>query len=166
MPRTIRILAESEPGTLPQVESDRYDDLDRQLVHSLQIDGRAPFSAIAAVLEVSDKTVARRYARLRSRGAVRVAGTTDPHALGEVVWFLRVRCAPDASVAVAEALARRSDTSWISLTSGGTEVVCIVQADSEQQSEALLLHRLPRTPGSRGSPRTACCTTSSADRRA
>ncbi|WP_327071252.1 Lrp/AsnC family transcriptional regulator [Kitasatospora sp. NBC_01250] len=128
------------------MESDRYDDLDRQLVHSLQIDGRAPFSAIAAVLEVSDKTVARRYARLRSRGAVRVAGTTDPHALGEVVWFLRVRCAPDASVAVAEALARRSDTSWISLTSGGTEVVCIVQADSEQQSEALLLHRLPRTP--------------------
>ncbi|MFF7635024.1 Lrp/AsnC family transcriptional regulator [Kitasatospora sp. NPDC008050] len=128
------------------MESDTYDDLDRQLVHALQLDGRAPFSAVAAVLGVSDKTVARRYARLRSRGAVRVAGTTDPQALGEVVWFLRVRCAPNASVTVAEALARRSDTSWISLTSGGTEIVCMVQADSEQESQALLLQRLPRTP--------------------
>ncbi|MBB4921999.1 Lrp/AsnC family transcriptional regulator [Kitasatospora kifunensis] len=132
------------------MESDRhcdsYDDLDRQLVHALQIDGRAPFSTIGNVLGVSDKTVARRYARLRARRAVRVAGATDPQALGKVVWFLRIRCEPNASLPVAEALARRSDTSWISLTSGGTEIVCIVQADDEQESEALLLTKLPRTP--------------------
>src|SRR3954447_5816865 len=50
------------PTTLVSVESD-YDELDRRLVHALQIDGRAPFSAIADVLGVSDRTVARRYAR-------------------------------------------------------------------------------------------------------
>ncbi len=127
------------------MESD-YDDLDRCLVHALQVDGRAPFSTIAAVLGVSDRTVARRYARLRSTGAVRVLGGIDPTALGAVLWLLRVRCAPSAAVAVAEALARRPETAWVSLSSGGTEITCTVRAESEADSEALLLARLPRTP--------------------
>ncbi|MEE1782754.1 Lrp/AsnC family transcriptional regulator [Streptomyces sp. SP17BM10] len=127
------------------MESD-YDELDRHLVHALQIDGRAPFSTIAGVLGVSDRTIARRYARLRSTGAVRVIGGVDPTALGAVVWFLRVRCAPAAALPVAEALARRPDTSWVSVTSGGTEITCAVRAESEADSEALLLAKLPRTP--------------------
>ncbi|CAL2064649.1 Lrp/AsnC family transcriptional regulator [Streptomyces sp. TR1341] len=127
------------------MESD-YDELDRRLIHALQIDGRAPFSAIAAALGVSDRTVARRYARLRSAGVIRVLGGFDPTALGAVLWFLRVRCAPAASLPVAEALAARPDTSWVSLNSGGTEITCVVRTESEADSEALLLAKLPRTP--------------------
>ncbi|QKV74608.1 Lrp/AsnC family transcriptional regulator [Amycolatopsis sp. Hca4] len=127
------------------MESD-YDELDRRLVHALQVNGRAPFSAIADVLGVADRTVARRYARLRSTGAVRVLGGVDPTALGAVLWFLRVRCAPAASLPVAEALARRPDTSWVSISSGGTEITCTVRTESEADSEALLLAKLPRTP--------------------
>ncbi|MFF7988787.1 Lrp/AsnC family transcriptional regulator [Kitasatospora xanthocidica] len=127
------------------MESD-YDLLDRRLVHALAVDGRAPFSTIARVLGVSDRTVARRYARLRSAGAVRVVGGVDPTALGAVLWLLRVRCAPSAAVAVAEALARRPDTSWVNLTSGGAEITCTVRTESTADSEALLLARLPRTP--------------------
>jgi len=41
------------PGTL--------DDVDRGLVHALQIDGRAPLRAIATVIGVSENTIARRY---------------------------------------------------------------------------------------------------------
>ncbi|GAB3910773.1 Lrp/AsnC family transcriptional regulator [Kibdelosporangium lantanae] len=127
------------------MESD-YDELDRKLVHALQVNGRAPFSTIAEVLGVSDRTIARRYARLRATDAVRVIGGVDPTALGAVLWFLRVRCAPTAAGPVAEALARRPDTSWISLTSGGTEITCTVRTESEADSEALLLAKLPRTP--------------------
>ncbi|GHG32114.1 MULTISPECIES: Lrp/AsnC family transcriptional regulator [Amycolatopsis] len=127
------------------MESD-YDELDRRLAHALQVNGRAPFSTIADVLGVSDRTIARRYARLRSAGAVRVLGGVDPAALGAVLWFLRVRCAPAASIPVAEALARRPDTSWVSITSGGTEITCTVRTESEADSEALLLTKLPRTP--------------------
>ncbi|WP_370949630.1 Lrp/AsnC family transcriptional regulator [Amycolatopsis sp. cg5] len=127
------------------MESDS-DELDRRLVHALQINGRAPFSLIAEVLGVSDRTIARRYARLRSAGAVRVLGGVDPTALGAVLWLLRVRCAPAASLPVAEALARRPDTSWVSITSGGTEITGTVRTESEADSETLLLAKLPRTP--------------------
>ncbi|MET9267207.1 AsnC family transcriptional regulator [Amycolatopsis sp. NPDC004079] len=123
-----------------------YDDLDRQLVHALQIDPRAPFSTIADALGVSDRTIARRYARLRSTGAVRVIGGVNETASGAVQWFLRIRCAPAAAGAVAAALARRPDTAWVSLTSGGTEITCTVRIENEADSEALLLAKLPRTP--------------------
>ncbi|AYG82347.1 Regulatory protein AsnC [Streptomyces hundungensis] len=140
-----RLCGYPTPPSLGAVESD-YDDLDRRLAHALQIDGRAPFSTIAEVLGVSDRTVARRYARLRAAGAVRVVGGFDSTALGAIQWFLRVRCAPAASLPVAEALARRPDTSWVSLSSGGTEVTCVVRTESEADSESLLLAKLPRTP--------------------
>ncbi|MFI0816919.1 Lrp/AsnC family transcriptional regulator [Streptomyces sp. NPDC021098] len=127
-------------------DADEYDDLDRALVCALQLDSRAPFSRIAEVLGVSDQTVARRYTRLRTTGAVRVLGLTDPAAVGEVVWMVRVQCLPDAAVPVAEALARRTDTSWVHVMSDGTEVVATTRAASGQDSDALLLRKLPHTP--------------------
>ncbi|GAB3568406.1 Lrp/AsnC family transcriptional regulator [Amycolatopsis endophytica] len=122
------------------------DSLDRRLIHALQLDGRAPFSRIAAVLGASDRTVARRYLRLRSSGALRVLGLTSARALGQTEWFVRLQCAPDAAAQVAAALARRPDTSWVSLTSGGTEVTCITRTGGRSEAESLLLRKLPRTP--------------------
>jgi DNA-binding Lrp family transcriptional regulator len=121
------------------------DDLDRAIVHALQIDGRAAFSRIAEVLGVSDQTVARRYGRLRGSGVLRVLGLVDPLRIGVTPWFVRVRCTPDAAASIGEALARRQDTRWVSLISGGTEIFCLVQPEHPGQDE-LLLQRLPRTP--------------------
>ncbi|MGK5674463.1 Lrp/AsnC family transcriptional regulator [Micromonospora sp. URMC 106] len=122
------------------------DELDRQLAHALQIDGRAPFSQIAAVLGTSDRTIARRYRRLRSAGALRVVGLPHAAALGHVDWLVRMRCTPDAAVPVATALARRADTSWVTLLSGGTEITCITRTRAQTAEGELLLQKLPRSP--------------------
>jgi DNA-binding Lrp family transcriptional regulator len=95
------------------------------------------------VLGISDQTVARRYTRLRSEGSVRIRGLADPGRLGYVEWVVRIRCTPDAAGDVAAALARRPDTSWLSRTSGGTELVCVTQAPTP--ADELLLKALPRT---------------------
>lgn len=136
----------SHTFTQPRGQLPEFDGLDRQLLQALQLNGRAPFNRIAEVLGVSDQTIARRYSRLRSAGSLRVLGMTDPIVLGEVSWFVRVHCAPDVASPVAEALARRDDTSWVSLTSGGTEIVCIARAGADEDSNALLLQKLPHTP--------------------
>lgn len=120
------------------------DRLDVQLLQALQLDGRAPFSLIAEVLGVSDQTVARRYNRLTHAGRLRVRGLSDPMRLRHTRWIVRVRCSPNAAVAAADALARRPDTSWISLTAGGTEITCAVRTDPEAQGAHLLLETLPR----------------------
>lgn len=122
------------------------DMLDRALVHALQVDGRAPFRRIGETLGVSDQTVARRYGRLRSAQVLWVVGVSDPVVVGEVQWMLRAGCTPEAAAEIAEALARRPDTSWISLNSGGTQIVCSLQAADTAAADEMLLGKLPRTP--------------------
>jgi len=126
------------------VETVTLDDLDLDLVHALQIDGRAPFSRVADVLDVSESTVARRYRRLRSAGALRIVGEVNGFRLGYVSWTVRLRCTPDVADAVSSALARRTDTFWVHLLSGGTEISCNTQAHADDDNE-ILLEKLPRT---------------------
>ncbi|MET7594118.1 Lrp/AsnC family transcriptional regulator [Streptomyces sp. NPDC004082] len=128
------------------MESRSLDELDRRLVHALQLDGRAPLKHVAEVLGVSDQTVARRYRRLRGSGAMRVLGLPDAARFGHIEWLVRVRCTPDTASSVAGALARRDDTSWVSLTAGGTEIVCLTRAPHRAEGASLLLQKLPRTP--------------------
>ncbi|MGW2488113.1 Lrp/AsnC family transcriptional regulator [Streptomyces sp. NPDC001606] len=128
------------------MESDTFDQLDVQLLSALEIDARAPFSRIAAVLGVSDQTVARRYRRLAAEAGLRVVAMRDAYRLGQDQWMLRIRCAPDSAAAIAEALARRPDTYWIGLASGGTEVLCLTRPRTPGDHDELLLGRLPRTP--------------------
>ncbi|MGQ4385433.1 Lrp/AsnC family transcriptional regulator [Streptomyces sp. SAS_270] len=129
-----------------ETESDTFDELDLRLLCALEVNARAPFSRIATVLGVSDQTIARRYRRLRAEGGLRVVAVRDAQRLGQDQWMLRLRCAPDAAGAIADALAKRPDTAWIGLASGGTEVVCMTRPRNPGDHDELLLGKLPRTP--------------------
>jgi DNA-binding Lrp family transcriptional regulator len=128
-------------GTLVEL-----DTLDRRIVDGLRLDGRVSFSTLAEVLGVSDQTVARRYRRLRAGAGLRVAGLPDAARLGYDMWLIRLQATPDSAASIAEALARRPDTTWVTLNSGGTEVTCVVQNPGTADRDALLLQKLPRTP--------------------
>ncbi|MCX4725637.1 Lrp/AsnC family transcriptional regulator [Streptomyces sp. NBC_01306] len=121
------------------------ETLDRQLINALKNDGRAPFRRIASQLGVSDQVVARRYQRLCGSAGLRVRGRVNGRRLGQAEWLIRLQCVPSASRGVAQALAQRDDTHWVRLASGGTEVICHVQARSTSERDALLLDRLPAT---------------------
>jgi DNA-binding Lrp family transcriptional regulator len=129
----------------PAPDSAEFDDLEREIIQALQVDPRAGFSRIAEVLGVSEQTVARRYRRLRGEGLLRVIGLVDPRSVGQSEWMVRVGCRPGGVGRLAEALARRDDVSWVTLTAGGSEIVCSVRSRSAEQRDELLLQRLPAT---------------------
>ncbi|MFC3574188.1 Lrp/AsnC family transcriptional regulator [Streptomyces yaanensis] len=129
---------EREPRTI--------DELDLRLLCALEVNGRASFSRIGAVLGVSDQTIARRYRRLCAEAGLRVVAVRDAERLGHDQWMLRLRCVPDSALTIADALAKRPDTSWIALASGGTEVICGTRPRSPGDHDDLLLGKLPRTP--------------------
>jgi DNA-binding Lrp family transcriptional regulator len=121
------------------------DDLDKQIVRCLQLRPRAPFSRIGEVLAVSEQTVARRYRRLRRAGVLRVIAAVDPRALGQSDWLLRIQSRPDATMDLGRALSQRHDVAWVSVSAGGSELVCAVRSHTQQERERLLVDRLPRT---------------------
>lgn len=126
-------------------ESVTLDAVDRSVLHALSLDGRASFARIGEVLGVSDRTVARRFARMRESGLVRLVGAVDAGRLGGDQWIIRVHCQPGSASEVAVALARREDTRWVHLLSGGTEISASIQSWSTEERDELILQRLQRT---------------------
>ena len=62
---------------------------------------------------------------------------------GWIDWMLRLQTMPGGADSIAEALARRPDTKWVHHASGGTEIICTLQARTEEQRDALFLRGLP-----------------------
>ena len=128
---------------LVSVRTSQLDDVDRQLLHALIVAPRASFRVLAAALGVSDQTVARRYRRLVETADLRVTGLIHGPRAGWVDWMVRLQVAPGSAQRVADSLAQRPDTRWVRLYSGGTEIVCTLQARSPEQRNALFLRGLP-----------------------
>lgn len=117
-----------------------------RLLHALTIDGRVSFSRLAKVLGVSDQTVARRYRKLQSDVSMRVIAGTDARLLGKSEWFVRLKGAPGTVERAASLLSQRADTSWVSLTFGGAEVVSLVRSGTARREQQTLLHQLGSSP--------------------
>ncbi len=124
------------------MESPAVDELDRRIIHALYVHPRAPFSRLAEVLGASEQTIARRYRLLRDGNVLRVVGQLDTQRLGQSDWAVRIRCTPGTSLAVATELARRPETAWVQLTSGGTEIFSTIHSHDRMQSAPLLLGQL------------------------
>jgi DNA-binding Lrp family transcriptional regulator len=131
--------------TASEAESAVLDRLDTAIIRALQIAPRAPFRLIGELLGVSEQTIARRYRRLRRQGLLRVTAVVSPTGGGQSNWIVRVQCRPSGAASLAQALAQRADVGWVSVSSGGTEVQCVIRSRTAAAREELMLQRLPRT---------------------
>lgn len=123
------------------------NELDRRIVAALQVDGRAPWRQIAAVLGEPERTVARRGARLLDTGLVEIHGLIDPHRDGRGDPFIaRFRCAPGATWTAATSIANRPETVIASILFGSADCFADMWCPQHRLSD-LFLHELASTPG-------------------
>src|ERR1700722_4589189 len=142
-PNSTAISPELDTARLVSVKTSQLDEVDRQLLHALIVAPRASFRVLAGVLGVSDQTIARRYRRLVETADLRVTGLLPGPRAGWVDWMVRLQVAPGSAQRIADTLAQRPDTRWVRLYSGGTEIVCTLQARTPEQRNALFLTGLP-----------------------
>ena len=131
-------------GATTSPESSILDGLDTRIARAIQLSPRASFHEIADVLGVAEQTIARRYRRLRRDGLLRVTMATDPRALGNSTWVVRVRCRPEGADGIAGALAARDDVSWVSIYEAGWEIVFNLRAAHPHGGMELLTRTLPK----------------------
>lgn len=107
------------------MESVILDELDHRLIHALQLDGRAPLRHVAAVLHVPERTLVRRYQRLRTKLILRVAGRITTPGAGRAESIVRIQCTAGTEERLAAVLSRRADTSWVATLAGRAELTGI-----------------------------------------
>ncbi|MPY81231.1 MAG: AsnC family transcriptional regulator, partial [Actinophytocola sp.] len=112
--------------TLPRLATSpaRIDELDRRIVAALQVDGRAPWRKIAAVLDEPERTVARRGSRLLDERVVMVTGI----AIGDRIAYsepavVSMQCSPGTVRVAAASLARREESTFTYVMTGPADCV-------------------------------------------
>lgn len=106
------------------------DATDLELIDHLQIDGRMPYTELARRMQVTEKTVRRRVARLLDARYITIAAVTDPRSLGFDCMAL-VLISIDGTrppVEIANELVTVPAVDYVTVTSGQfaiqAEVVC------------------------------------------
>lgn len=127
--------------------SSSLDALDRRIVAALQVDGRATWRHIAAVLGAAERTVTRRGTQLLAEGIVEIHGLPDPHRTAKGDPFIvNATCAPGSVMPVAIALARRPEAVVMHILTGSAD--CFVDLWCPQtRLSNLLLNEIGSIPG-------------------
>jgi DNA-binding Lrp family transcriptional regulator len=123
----------------------RLDEVDRRIVAALQLNGRASWKKIAAVLGAKESTVARRGQQLIESRVVGVTGVLDHLRCGlGISLIVRMRCRPGRANAVAEALAELPVTRFVTVVSGSADVAAEIVVRRHQDVARVLVEDLPR----------------------
>ncbi|MEU1144731.1 Lrp/AsnC family transcriptional regulator [Streptomyces sp. NPDC005863] len=120
------------------------DGLDRRIVNALQIEPRASWAKVGAVLGVDAVTVSRRWARLRAAGLAWVTAYEPGPGPGRLA-VVEMECAGHP-LAVAEALVDDPQCLTIDVASGGRDLLLGVGATDEAALADYVLRRLGTVP--------------------
>ena len=128
-------------------ESVTLDEIDRKIVHALQIAPRASWNLVGSAVGVDPVTAARRWQRLHDAGAAWISCYAVQ--TGGDSFLVELTCDPGMSVAVATTLARDHNVASVNVKAGGHDVLAEVGTASLRDSARYSLDRLGRVPGIR-----------------
>jgi DNA-binding Lrp family transcriptional regulator len=125
-------------------------DLDRRIVAALQIDGRAPWAAVASATGSTESTVARRAGRLLADGRLRIVGMVDPIRCGFGRTVLcQLRCEPGTVATTVAHLAGLPEVRFAATTTGTYDAIVELVVTSRADLARLLIHHVQVAPGVR-----------------
>lgn len=127
---------------------DTWDSTDRQIAAVLQISGRASWGAVSRLLDLPERTIARRGQRLIDRGAVKVSTYLDVRSIQESRSIvIRMRVSADRVRPVAAEVARRADASSVSVLEGARQIVALLILPDPSKIAQVVLDELPAIEG-------------------
>ena len=124
------------------------DDIDRQLIAALQLNGRKSFKEIAEETGIPASSVRYRVQRLEDSGTLQIVGIANPLSIGfDRLALIGVRCTPGTAKKVCKEMAELTESSYVVLTTGSYDVMVeVVCRDLEHYTE-LLYDRLQMIEG-------------------
>jgi Lrp/AsnC family transcriptional regulator for asnA, asnC and gidA len=115
------------------------NDLDKNIIQILQVDGRTSHADIARQLQISEGTIRRHLAALIENKIIRVAALIDPAQLGyKTSAFIGIQVEPSKVETVADELAALSESEHVVITTGSYDIFMWVNvATSEDLAKFL-----------------------------
>ena len=113
-------------------ENPQIDDIDREIIRLLQVDGRTPYSHLARVVGLSDAAARQRVNRLTAEGVIDIVAVTDPVKLGLGFQALLAIKVSDDVRKIAVEVGSYDDSVYVVLTAGRYDLIAeVVSRDSD-----------------------------------
>jgi DNA-binding Lrp family transcriptional regulator len=133
---------------MTQDPSTRLDEVDRRIVHALQIHPRAPWRLVGEVLAIDPVTAARRWQRMeRDRLAWVTAYPRLADARNAVTAVVEIDSRPGAGEQVAETIAAQPRALNVKVTAGGRDLVVSVQSPTLDELARFIALQIATVPG-------------------
>lgn len=108
------------------------DDISKQIIEQLQMDGRKPYAAIGKAVGLSEAAVRQRVQRLLEAGVMQIVAVTDPLMLGfPRQAMISIKCEGDLEQ-VADELATIPEIDYVVLTAGSVDIIVEVVCEGDQ----------------------------------
>ncbi|MGH7904783.1 MAG: Lrp/AsnC family transcriptional regulator [Candidatus Dormibacteraceae bacterium] len=123
------------------------DAIDKIIIEQLQEDGRRPYTAIAAVVGLSEAAVRQRVRNLFDDGVMQIVAVTNPLRLGfnlEVMVGVRV---DGDLIAASEALAAVPEADYVVLTTGSFDLLVEIVCEDHDHLLEILNEKIRPIPG-------------------
>lgn len=125
------------------------DQLDRRILHALQVEPRAPWAALASVIGVDAATISRRWQRMHEAGIAWVTGHGPwPTATGGMA-LVEIVCEPAMVSSVVAKLQAEPRVMNIDRTTGGRDLLVALLAPELDELWRYYADDLSRIPGIR-----------------
>jgi Lrp/AsnC family transcriptional regulator, regulator for asnA, asnC and gidA len=135
---------------LPQ--SKELDDIDRQIISSLQKDGRASFAEMAKEMKVSPGMIRVRYNRLIEMGVLRIAAITNPLQMGyQTMALIGIKVDGSKLMEVADKIADLDEVIYLIVVSGAYDIIAEIVCKDQDHLLQFLTERLYKIDGVRES---------------
>lgn len=124
------------------------DNIDLEIIKSLQIDGRTPFTEIAKKMDISEGTVRNRVARLVESKIIQIVGLVDPYQLGyDAPALIGISVQPTMLESAASQIAKFPEVSYLIMVSGEFDLIVEVMCRNRDELATFLSQRLRTVPG-------------------
>lgn len=123
---TVGGIGASAPAAASRPEAEAahtVDEVDIKLIHGLVANGRASFTELAQLVELSQASVRDRVLRLL-RGILTVQATPGPGATDHLVWAAILLKVSGEAEKVSELLASRQELTLVAVSAGRFGVIC------------------------------------------
>ncbi len=115
------------------VASPNIDDIDREIIRLLQIDGRTSYSQLGRTVGLSDAAARQRVNRLTAEGYIDIVAVTDPVKMGlESQALLGIRVSDDARKVAVE-LGVLDNTVYVVMTAGRFDVIAEIVTRNREE---------------------------------
>lgn len=126
----------------------QIDEIDQRIIEALQLDGRRPFTKLAAELGISEASVRQRVANLINNQVMQIVAITNPLKMGfSLACMISIRVSGERLLEAAREIAEFDEVIYLIVCTGNPDLLAEVVCQDNDHLLRFLTEKLYKVPG-------------------